>query len=57
MILHTKEEGFDLWDHMMVDDVISDIIFDAGDVDYITLGQHELDQMTDDVPAMSEEGL
>jgi len=26
-------------------------------VPYITLDQHELDQMTDDVPAMSAEGL
>ena len=27
------------------------------EVPYLTLEQHELDQMTDDVPAMSEEGL
>lgn len=33
------------------------LVDDDAEIPYLTLHQHEIDSMSDDVPAMSEEGL
>lgn len=57
MIAHMTQETHDNLDFTEFPGGTKVVIEAKTEVAYITLEQHEIDQMTDDVPAMSEEGL